>query len=171
MKEGTGSFASVSVAFGPVGPIHPVNPGSGIPIRDEQDGIGAKSSSAPCARSQRDQPGDATASLISGSFSRSRSASTSCSSISMMSILFSPDLWAMSKKSSRRCRASALRRRSLLAGTVQHRHRDGTVCRHSRRPCCLLQVCPCDTSASVGTLCFSASLRDKLDCNVETALS
>src|SRR4051812_19917768 len=28
VKEGTGSFASVSAAFGPVGPIHPGNPGS-----------------------------------------------------------------------------------------------------------------------------------------------
>ena len=27
MKEGIGSFASISAAFGPVGPIHPVNPG------------------------------------------------------------------------------------------------------------------------------------------------
>src|SRR3954453_19417637 len=27
VKEGTGSFASVSAAFGPVGPIHPGNPG------------------------------------------------------------------------------------------------------------------------------------------------
>src|SRR4051812_16680418 len=34
VKEGTGSSASVSAAFGPVGPIHPENPGLTVVSRD-----------------------------------------------------------------------------------------------------------------------------------------
>ena len=49
MKEGIGSFASVFTALGPVGPIHPVNPGL-YRVQFENHGPSARLIADPRAR-------------------------------------------------------------------------------------------------------------------------